>query len=258
MGIIRTAPPAGPKMARPPARAGAKESKPVQYDPEDTKQHAEDARPTVRRASANPDSMRPDFDLVGEVTSSDARENLIGEKVISLYAYPYYLTFNLRRALSRGGPRAKWGIAMSCLVSYGVRRYYSSDDVQRFIATTQRVDRNDSLPAHAVEQIEMWKRGFQFSISDPTYSMGLARRTAFKAPEVVHNELFDLAGKLGISGSTLGIVCIMAGLWEQPGVIPEHAAYMHETVAKLDDLIKDRERRFTLLLKMVETGIWPP
>lgn len=178
---------------------------------------------------------------------------------IALYGFPCYLATNIRRVLSRSrNGRGDWSIALSCLVYYGLQRYSALPAVRNLSQALQALDTDDGLSALAGEQVELWRRGFRFSIVDPTHTMGLEKCRSWKAPEHVHTDLFDLGGRLGVSGSTLGIVCVMVGLVDQEGVLDEHVGYMKGAIGELDGLLLERGRRLGRLVRAIEGGVWAP
>lgn len=178
---------------------------------------------------------------------------------IALYGFPCYLATNIRRVLSRSrNGRGDWSIALSCLVYHGLQRYSALPAVRNLSQALQALDTDDGLGALAGEQVELWRRGFRFSIVDPTHTMGLEKCRSWKAPEHVHTDLFDLGGRLGVSGSTLGIVCVMVGLVDQEGVLDEHVGYMRGVIEELDQLLVERGRRLGRLVRAIEGGVWAP
>jgi hypothetical protein len=214
--------------------------------------------PRPRLASSNPDAMVLDapYSLLDDMRQSQQQHGGAKERV-ALYSFPSFLSTNIRRVLSRNAShRADWGVALSCLVWRGVQRYNTLPAVQALSTALLALDTDDALEALAGEQIEMWRRGFKFSIPDPTHTMGLERCRAFKAPEYIHADLHDLAGRIGLAGSTLGIVCVMAALHDQDGVLGEHGRHMGETVAELDGLLEARGKRLQGLIRAIEAGVW--
>lgn len=209
--------------------------------------------------SPRPGALVPDaaYDLLYDMQQTQ-REHATGPKEkVSLYSFPSYLTTNIRRVLARNRThRADWALALSCLLWQGLSRYSGLPAAQSLGDALLALDTDDGLHTLAGEQIEMWRRGFRFSISDPTHTMGLERCRSFKVPEHVHAELFDLATRLGLSGSTLGTVAVMAALESQEGVLGDHGDYMRATVAELDALLLERERRLRGLVRAIEAGVW--
>lgn len=178
------------------------------------------------------------------------------KELVTLHGFPGYLSLNLRRVLARNRThRSDWALALSCLLFQGLARYAGLPAAQSLCNALADLDNDDLLSATAAEQIEAWRRGFRFTISDPTYSMGQEKRR-WKAPEYVHTELHDLSGRLGVGSSTLGVVAIMAALEGQEGVLGEHAACMRRVVAELDERLGERERRLRGLLTAIQAGVW--
>jgi hypothetical protein len=211
------------------------------------------ARPVT--PSINPDDLSSELDLIHTLNSTDYYSG--GAEVISLYSYPSYLTVNLRRVLGRSSNHHDWGAAMSCLIDHGVSHYYGSEVVKRFIAAFTSLDKDDTLNATIIEHLEAWRRQIKFSPTDPTNLLGVQKRHAFKSPESIRKKLSGLAGGLGLSGSVLGTVCVMVGLHDQPGVVPEHASAMRAEIERFERLMEDRERQLSTLLRLAEEGVWP-
>lgn len=214
-----------------------------------------------RTASTLPDSMSPDPGELDLLATLREERHLHSDRsrceVVRLYQFPAYLSLNLRRVLARDrSQRSKSGPALACLIDHGVRRYLALPAVRAFSQALDILELDDDAPAASVEQIEGWKRGLRLSISDPTHALGLEKARSVRIAETVHAELFDLAGKLGLSGSTLGTVCVMAGLEGQKGVLAEHAAHMRETVGELDRMLLEREARLRTLVGLLRSGIW--
>lgn len=197
-----------------------------------------------------------DYSLLEDVKQAMAAS--VGPKErICLHGFPAYVTTNVRRVLSRAkNGRVDWAAAMSCLLWHGLTRYAGLAATQTLAAGLGALDTDDDLGTLAGEQVEMWRKGFRFSVADPTHTMGLERSRAWKVPDFIHTELFELAGKVGIGGGTLGIVSVMAGLMEQPGVLVDHAAFMRGTVNELDGLLRERGRRLNGLVRAIEAGVW--
>lgn len=216
--------------------------------------------PPPRLASSLPDSMIAEiepFNLLEDIRQAQAQYSAAGREKIALYGFPSFLTTNIRRVLSRNrNHKADWAVALSCLVWNGLLRYSAMPGTRKLSAALLDLDMDDEIGTLAAEQVEMWRRGFKFAVSDPTHTMGLEKVRSWKAPEHVHSELFDMAGRLGLSGSTLGTVCVMASLEHQEGVLPDHARFMRESVAELDGLIEERGKRLAGLCKAIEAGVW--
>lgn len=243
--------------------------------PLDPPQHSQNAAPTPvsapgvlifpppssgpRIATSNPAAMVPDaqYNLLEDLRQAQAQHASGAKEKVSLYQFPSYLSTNIRRVLARNrSHRADWSLAMSCLLWQGLTRYVSHPAARGLSSALSELDLDDDLQTLAGEQVEIWRRGFRFSIGDPTHTMGMERVRSFKAADHVHTELYDMAGKVGISGSTLGIVCVMAALEGQEGVLREHGQYMRDCVAELDTLLVERERRLKGLTRAIEAGVW--
>lgn len=226
-------------------------------DSHPTDQPQRSARPVT--ASIDPDDLSSVFDLIHTLNSTDYYSR--GSEVISLYSYPTYLSVNLRRVLGRALPRSSrphdWGAAMSCLIDHGVKHYYGSEVVKRFLASLATLDTDNTVNATIIEHLEAWRRQIKFSPTDPTNLLGVQKRHAFKSPESIRNRLSGLAGGLGLSGSVLGTVCVMVGLHDQPGVVPQHASAMRAEIERFERLLEDRERQLSTLLRLAEEGVWP-
>lgn len=198
------------------------------------------------------------FDLLSAMRSDRRLDSSARTEIVRLYSFPAYLSLNLRRVLARDRTqRANTPQALSCLIWHGIARYHGLESVKSFTAALARLELDDDVPARVAEQIEGWKRGLKFNLADPTHAMGLEKSRSFRVPEQVHSELFDLAGKLGVPGSTLGTMCVVSGLMDQGGVLKEHGAYMRAAVDELDGQLADRERRLQGLLGLVASGTWP-
>lgn len=179
---------------------------------------------------------------------------------IALYGFPAYLSTNIRRVLSRSRTgTGEWSVALSCLVWRGLCRFNAHSTVRGLTELLQELDNRDDLNAIESEQVESWRRGLRYGIVDPTFSLGLEKVRGWKAPEHVHAELHDAAGRVGLSGSVLGVACVMVALVEpqaQEGVIAEHAGHMRVEVERLDGLLAERERRLRRLVRAIEAGVW--
>lgn len=220
-----------------------------------------DPPPPPRLANALPSTAPPvdePYNLLEDMRQAQASAAGVKEKV-ALYQFPSYLATNIRRVLSRSrSGRGDWATALSCLLWRGIVRYSALPSTRALSSALQALDQDDALSAIPAEQVEMWRRTFRFSIPDPTHTMGLEKCRQWRAPEHVQVELHDLAGRIGMSGSVLGVVAVMVGLEDQQGVIPEHRAYMVATIAELDRLIGERERRLRKLVSAIEAGVWEP
>lgn len=219
------------------------------------------AIPSPRIASSLPDTMAPPdtpYSLLEDMRQAAAAAAGPKEKV-SLYGFPSYAATNIRRVLARSrNGRGDWSLALSCLLWQGLTRYAALPAVRDLSSALQALDTDDGLGTLAGEQVEMWRRGFRFSIADPTHTMGLERVRSWKAPEHVHTELYDLSGRLGLSGSALGVASVLSALSDQDGVLPEHRGYMEAVVEELDTLLVERGRRLRKLVRAIEAGVWEP
>jgi hypothetical protein len=210
--------------------------------------------------SFHPDHAASDplanYSLLDDLRQASHAHATSPKELVTLHGFPTYLSLNLRRVLARNRThRADWAAALSCLLFAGLARYAGLPAAQSLCNVLADLDNDDQLNVIAAETIETWRRGFKFTISDPTYAMGGEKRR-WKAPEYVHTELHDLAGRLGIGSSTLGVVAVMAALEGQEGVLGEHARAMRGVVAELDARLEERERRLRALLRAVEAGVW--
>jgi hypothetical protein len=205
--------------------------------------------------SIDPDDLDRAFDLIDALESSDEYSG--GTEVTALCSYPSYLSLDLRRVLARPSRRHAWGAAMSCLIDHGVRHYYRSEIVSGFIEQFSTLDKNDDIDALTIEHLELWRKQVRFSLNDPTNLLGFQKRHVFKSPEIIRNKLSGLAGKLGISNSVLGAVCVMVGLEEQPGVPPEHASAMRAEIERFDRVLVAWEKRLSTLIRLAQEGVWP-
>lgn len=210
-----------------------------------------------------------DSDSAGTDTPADVSYSLLDDmrqaqsaaagpkESIRLYGFPSFLAVNLRRVLARSRwGRGDWSMALSCLLWQGLVRYQGLQAVRDLSTALQALDVDDELGALAGEQVEQWRRGFKFSISDPTHGLGLEKSRNWKAPDYVHTELHDMAGRLGIYPSSLGIVAVMVALEGQVGVLDEHRGYMVGTIAELDTMLVERGRRLRKLIRSIEAGVW--
>jgi hypothetical protein len=219
------------------------------------------APPRPRLASSNPDEaiLSPDlgpYSLLEDVRQAQQQHHAAKEKV-TLYQFPAYLTTNLRRVLARNrNNRADWAVALSCLLWRGLLRYASLPAATDLSDGLLALDVDDELGTVAGEQVEMWRKGFRYQVPDPTHSMGFERVRSWKAPEHIHAELYERAGKLGLVASSLGMVSIMAALEDQEGVLAEHGRYMREAVAELDRLLEERGCRLRGVCRAIEAGVW--
>lgn len=224
-----------------------------------TPQPDSQGQPQPRMATSHPDAMVAadlPYSLLDDIRQAQAQHAGAREKV-ALYGFPSYLATNIRRVLARNpSHRADWSVALSCLVWQGLLRYAGLATTKSLSAALLDLDTDDGLEAVAGEQIELWRRGFKFVVQDPTHTMGVERCRRFVAPEHVHAELHDMAGRLGLSGSTLGIMAIMAALEDQEGVLAAHGEHMRGEVARLDGLLGERERRLGSLVRAIEAGVW--
>lgn len=221
--------------------------------------------PKPRLASSHPDASLPDglslddlgpFSLLDDIRTAQQQHSSTKER-IALHQFPSYVTTNIRRVLARGNHnRADWSLALSCLLWRGLLRYAALPAAKALGDALLALDVDDNLGTVAAEQIEMWRRGCRFASQDPTHSMGFERVRGWKAPEHVHVELYERAGRLGLSGSSLGVVAVMAALEGQEGVLPDHGRYMREAVEQLDQLIEERERRLRGIMSAISSGVW--
>lgn len=222
------------------------------------------APPPPRTASLAPSTFTaapPDPDapwsLHDAIRAAQSRNAAGAREKVALYGFPCYVSTNLRRVLSRDrSHRLDYAIALACLLERGLLRYQDLPAAKALSASLTALDTDDTLSAIAGEQLEVWRRGFHFSISDPTHTMGLERCRGFRAPDWLKSELHDLAGRLGLSASGLGTVAVMAALEDQEGVIGEHAAYMRGVVEDLDGRLEERGRRLQGLARAIEAGVW--
>lgn len=217
--------------------------------------------PPPRLGSNDPATMSVDslahYSLLDDIRQQQSQHASSPKEKISLYGFPSYLLLNIRRVLARNrSHRADWGTALSCLTWQGLTRYASMPSVQLLTSGLSELDTDDGLEAVAAEQVELWKRTFRFVLDDPTYSMGVERVRSWKAPEYVSTELHDLAGRVGVSASTLGTVSIMAALEGQNGVLGAHAEFMRRVVAELDGRLEERGCRLRSLIGAIEAGVW--
>lgn len=216
--------------------------------------------PRPRIPTSNPDAFLPDlgpYSLLEDVRQQQGQHAAGSREKVTLYGFPGYLSTNLRRVLARSkAHRADWACALSCLLFQGLSRYSGLPVVRDLVTALSALDTDDGLDAVAAEQIETWRRGFRFQVQDPTHTLGLERVRAWKAPEHVHTELHDLAGRLGLSGSVLGIASVAAALQDQEGVLGAHAGYMRACVEELDGLLGERARRLRALVRAIEAGVW--
>ncbi|HEY9015455.1 MAG TPA: hypothetical protein VIM84_10385 [Gemmatimonadales bacterium] len=171
---------------------------------------------------------------------------------IALYSFPSYLATNLRRVLSRDTSRhADWNTALSCLLHRGLVRYQALPAAQALAAQLSGLDLSDAVDTVAMEQVELWRRGFRFSIPDPTHSLGFEKCRRFRAPEYLVSDLGEFAGRIGLGASALGVAAVAAALEVQEGVLPEHGAYMREIVGGLDKMLEERVRRLRGMMRAV-------
>jgi hypothetical protein len=215
--------------------------------------------PPPRLGSSSPEALVPDtpYSLLDDLRQASQQHAGTPKEKVSLYQFPSYLATNLRRVLARNrNHRADWAVALSCLVWQGLARYSALPAAQSLSAGLLALDTDDDLATVAAEQVETWRRGFRFSISDPSHTLGLERCRSFRAPEHIQAELHDLAGRLGLSGSTLGVVAVMAALHDQDGVLTDHARHMRDTVLELDALLAERARRLESLVRAIDAGVW--
>lgn len=222
--------------------------------------------PRPRLATSNPSTtaldpgQNPDlgpYSLLEDIRQAQQQHQGAKEK-ITLHQFPSYLTTNIRRVLARNpsNHRADWSIAFSCLLWRGLLRYASLPAATDLGNGLLALDVDDGLGTIAAEQVEMWRKGFRFQVGDPTHSMGFERTRSWKAPEHVHAELYERAGKMGLLASSLAMVSIMAALEDQEGVLEDHGRYMRETVAELDRLIEERGCRLRGVVRAIEVGVW--
>lgn len=197
-----------------------------------------------------------DYSLLDDIRAVQSQHATSPRETVALYSFPAYLALNIRRVLSRNrSHRADWACALSCLLFQGLARYSGMPNLQALATNLEGLDQDDTLDAVAAEQLEGWRKAFRFTLVDPTYTMGLEKRRSWKAPEYVHTELHDLAGRVGVSASVLGAVAVMAALERQEGVLGEHAAHMRATVVELDERLEERGRRLQAWVKMLEAGL---
>jgi hypothetical protein len=217
--------------------------------------------PPPRIPTNDPSTMSVDslanYSLLDDIRQQQSQHASAPKEKVSLYGFPSYLILNVRRVLARNrSHRADWGMALSCLVWQGLARYAALPSVAILTSNLSDLDTDDELEATAAEQIELWRRTFKFQLQDPTYSMGVERVRSWKAPEYVSTELHDLAGRIGVSTSTLGTVSVMVALEGQDGVLGAHAGHMREVVAELDARLEERGRRLRSLVGAIEAGVW--
>ena len=190
--------------------------------------------------SNNPDDFGPSFDVLLEVKAYPRKYT--GESVVSLYHCPRYAKLNVRRVQAHS---TRWtpdmGAVIGASVLHGVHRLHASDVGKEFLSLFRRVELDDDPDPDDAVELDRWRHSFRFDVRDAAHSGPM--RLNFRTTDRVRGELFGLADKLGLSGSRLGIVCLMAGLCQQPGVIPKHAEYMEEVVAEFDDALARRVGR---------------
>lgn len=196
------------------------------------------------------------YNLLDDIAVAQ-RAAMVGKEKISLYGFPAYVSVNIRRVLARGKRgRVDWSVALSCLLWRGITRYSQMPAVRALGEGLQDLDTDDGLPAIAAEQVELWRRGFKFAISDPTHTMGMEARRSWRCPEHVYVELVELSTRIGIGRSQMGTVCVMVALEDQDGVLREHGEFMRGVVGELDRILGDRERRLRGLARAVRAGVY--
>lgn len=216
--------------------------------------------PAPRFGSNSADLLSPDDDPGPYDLLADLRKPQFAgapKEALSLYGFPAYLTVNIRRVLARNrSHRGDWAQALSSLLWAGLKQLSALPAAKDLAEALHLLDTDDDLSAIAAEQVELWRRGFRFQPTDPTHTMGLEKSRKFKVPEPVHTSLFETASRIGMSGSSLGILCIMSALSGQAGVLSDHREHMRRVVEDLEHMIGERERRLRGLVKSIQGGVW--
>lgn len=198
-------------------------------------------------ASLHAEDLRPDFDVANEVGADPERYR--GDEKVSLYKLPRFVRLSVRRVVTRQTETLNTGAVAGRCMEYGLDRLLALDATKSLLSQIERLESANLDEDDAVE-IDRWSHSCEFDVRDTGHSGRM--RWDFRTSKEIRDNLFWLADQIGISGSTLGAVALMAGLAEQSAVLPKHAEYMRAVVAELDSLIEHRARRLKRKLDEAE------
>jgi hypothetical protein len=190
-------------------------------------------------ASMRPDDFRETLDIIKEVFEN--REELSGDSTIQLYA-PAYVKALLRRVASTLSKRANIkipkGVMFAALIYHGIGRISNSEEFQEYARVSDLVDNTPTLTPRAQSELFQFLHSWKFTIVNP-YGGGLTR-IQFRCCENLYKKLSTYAEDIGISSSSLGTICLMAGCIDQPGIHTEFIDKMEETLLSLMTELLDR------------------
>ncbi len=179
------------------------------------------------------DQFASEFDAVAH----SRRYKGLETEQVTLYNVPIYVVAMVRRVIAVAKPaRGEFAPVISACVEAGTRAIRQSEMGSDLLASIAEAEELAGS-GRALVALEQW-RGSRLVFADP-YRAG-HRRLDFRCPCEIKNQVFDLGSALGLSGSSVGALALIAGLVEQDAVPDDARAHLEAEIKASESFLVGR------------------
>lgn len=185
-----------------------------------------------------------DFDLVEEL-EENSREHEPGcnGSVVTVRNFPNWLrtAVDSVRAHVKETDKPSLSVTISAAASHGVGFFYANKDLESLVKLEDELNKlgRDSDDADLVEQV--WSLLRHWKLEVPPSMTGSSKLTV-QCPSETKNQIAHRATELGLSTSTLLVLCVMVTISKQSTVHPDHAKRCEDVVRKVLKIARTRRR----------------